>query len=71
MEEKSSRSPATSFELYKLTSRSKDNYFQSKVEKPKSSVALLSLVPNFKLHEQRVEAIFLVDCSGFSTFYNF
>ena len=29
-----------------------------------SAVALLSLVPDFKLQDQRVEAIFLVDCSG-------
>ena len=29
-----------------------------------STVALLSFVPDFQLKEQRIEAIFLVDCSG-------
>ena len=38
--------------------------FRFKVDGPKSSVALLSLVPDFHLHEQKIEAIFLVDCSG-------
>ena len=40
-----------------------------KVDGPKSSVALLSLVPDFHLHEQKIEAIFLVDCSGSLTVF--
>ena len=43
--------------------------FRFKVHGPKSSVALLSLVPDFHLHEQKIEAIFLVDCSGSLTVF--
>ena len=49
--------------------RTADLILVFKVDGPKSSVALLSLVPDFHLHEQKIEAIFLVDCSGSLTVF--